>query len=260
MSSHCFKNPNKYSENNALQYNFAMTILSKITFESNSRVLDIGCGDGTITNEIAQIVNNGCVIGTDLSPQMIEFASKKHINQYNLRFLQMDAAKNIFRDQFNIVTSFNCLHWVKDQEKAIMGISNAASHGAQIALLLSHKKSLYHFVLDKICSSDRWKQYFDNYISPRSFFDLSSYKTLIIQSGLELIEIGEQEMTYKFSSEDELINFFSAAGSQLGQIPELRKKEFLNDFTTEFLRQRECQDDKEIPVSFWCLQVIARKR
>ncbi len=259
MSNHIFNNPNKYSKNNDLQYNFAMAILSKITFESNSRVLDIGCGDGAITNKISQIVNDGFVTGTDISPQMIDFASKEYSNRNNLRFLQMDACKNIFCDQFDIITSFNCLHWVRDQKKALVGISNAASGGAQIALFLSHKKSTHHFVLDEICSNDRWKHYFDKIISPRSFFHLCSYKAMVIQSGLKVIEIVEQEMTYTYSSKEQLINFFSAAGSQLGQIPELKKKEFLNDFATEFLRQIAAQDDKEIPVSFWCLQVIARK-
>ena len=79
MSSHIYRNPNKYSKNNALQYNFAMKILSKIYFTTQARVLDIGCGDGVITNEMASIVNQGCVIGTDISFQMIEFASIKHI-------------------------------------------------------------------------------------------------------------------------------------------------------------------------------------
>jgi ubiquinone/menaquinone biosynthesis C-methylase UbiE len=123
MISHIYRNPNKYSKNNALQYNFAMKLLSKISFNNLSRVLDVGCGDGVITSEIAGIVHEGCVIGTDISEQMIEFASKKYADQYNLRFLAMDASKNIFREQFDIITSFNCLHWVKDQQYALFGIA-----------------------------------------------------------------------------------------------------------------------------------------
>ena len=72
-----------------MQCNF----LNKISFDNRSRVLDIGCGDGLITNEIATIVHDDCVIGTDLSEQMIEFASKKYVNQDNLRFVQMNASK-----------------------------------------------------------------------------------------------------------------------------------------------------------------------
>jgi ubiquinone/menaquinone biosynthesis C-methylase UbiE len=75
MKEHIYRNPKKYSENNSLQYNFAMDMLSNIVFGFSSRVLDIGCGDGAITSEIAKIVHEGCVIGTDISTQMTEHAS-----------------------------------------------------------------------------------------------------------------------------------------------------------------------------------------
>lgn len=171
----------------------------------------------------------------------------------------MDASKNIFREQFDILTSFNCLHWVKEQEKAIAGIAKAACSGAQIALLLSHKKSLYHLILDKICSSSKWSNYYKDFISPRLFFDLDSYRTMLVEAGLDVIEITEEEMTYTYSSKKQLNDFFNASGSELEEIPELKKEEFLKDFATEFLTQVKHHNDKEIPVSFYCLQVIARK-
>ena len=78
MPTHIYKNPIDYSKNNALQYNFAMKTLKKIPLKSSSRVLDVGCGDGLITNEIAKIIHDGCIIGTDISYQMIEHAAKKY--------------------------------------------------------------------------------------------------------------------------------------------------------------------------------------
>lgn len=259
MPVHIFKNPELYSQNNALQYNFAMKMLSKISLNTTSRILDIGCGDGIITNEIAKIVTEGCVIGTDISTAMIEHATKKYSEQDNIRFVQMDAAKNIFRNQFDIVTSFNCLHWVNDQERAILGIANAAVDGAQIALLLSHRKSLYHLVLDKVCASDKWSVFFKEYVSPRSFFDINSYEQLLVKSGLNVINIIEEEMTYYYRNPKDLKEFFNAAGAQIKFIPLDLKEQFLNDFVNEFLNQVSLNDIDEIPVSFWCLQVVANK-
>lgn len=259
MPVHVFKNPELYSKSNALQYNFAMKMLSKISFNSNSRILDIGCGDGVITDEIAKIVTDGCVIGTDISEAMIEHAAKKYSAQDNIRFIRMDATKNFFRHQFDIITSFNCLHWVNDQESAIFGVAKAAVDGAQIALLLSHRKSLYHLVLDKVCSSNKWASFFTDYISPRSFFDVANYKRLLTKAGLKVVNIEEEEMTYFYQTPKDLKEFFNAAGAQIKLIPEDLKENFLNDFVNEFLNQVGLNDFDEIPVSFWCLQVVASK-
>ena len=110
MTTHIFKNPEHYSNNNALQYHVAMDMLNKISFNSGAKLLEIGCGDGMITNEIAKIISDGYVVGTDISGQMIDHATKSYCNQGNLSFIQMDATKNMFHQQFDVVTSFNCLH------------------------------------------------------------------------------------------------------------------------------------------------------
>lgn len=259
MPVHIFKNPELYSKNNALQYNFAMKMLSKISLKSTSRILDIGCGDGIITNEIATIVNDGCIIGTDISNAMIEHATKKYNTQDNIRFVQMDAEKNFFNNQFDIITSFNCLHWVQNQENAIKGIVKAAVESAQIALLLSHRKSLYHFILDKISASNKWSSYFKDYVNPRSFFEISKYKILLEEAGLNIQSLVEEEMIYYFRTPKELKEFFNAAGSQITMIPPTLKDSFLNDFINEFLNQVTLNELDEIPVSFWCLQVVADK-
>lgn len=236
-----------------------MKVLRKIHFDKKSQILDIGCGDGVITKEIVIIVSDGCVIGTDVSSEMVDFASKEHKAQTNLRFLQMDASDNIFRQQFDIITSFNCLHWVKDQQQALNGIASAALPGAQIALLLSHKKSLYHHVFDKICSSAKWKEFFLDFENPRAFFESDAYKDMLVETGLEVLELSEEEMTYTFHSITQLKGFLRAAGSQIKLIPNPRKEEFLDDFAMEFLRHIDDIGGDSIPVSFWCLNVIARK-
>jgi ubiquinone/menaquinone biosynthesis C-methylase UbiE len=98
-TTHIYKNPDEYSKNNNLQFKFAMEVIKDIEINSNARILDIGCGDGFITNKIAQKNIDGCTIGTDISQQMINHANEKYKEQKNLKFMQMDAAKNIFKNQ-----------------------------------------------------------------------------------------------------------------------------------------------------------------
>ena len=64
MPTHSYKNPQSYSKNNSLQYEFAMKVISKAKsiIDKRARILDIGCGDGVITSELAKIANESNVI------------------------------------------------------------------------------------------------------------------------------------------------------------------------------------------------------
>jgi len=47
--------------------------------------------------------------------------------------------------------------------------------------------------------------------------------------------------------------------ANIKQIPATLKEAFLNDFCIEFLKQSNCNNAHQIPLSFWCLEVIALK-
>lgn len=82
------------------------------------RVLDIGCGDGSITEKI---LRHGCeVIGVDASMKMVTAASKRGIDA---RY--MDARYLTFDNEFDAVFSHAALHWIKDTELAIGAIAKA---------------------------------------------------------------------------------------------------------------------------------------
>jgi len=56
---------------------------------SEKTVLDIGCGNGHITREIAK--RAGKVIGIDISPEMLEQARRLYEDVDNLQFLSASA-------------------------------------------------------------------------------------------------------------------------------------------------------------------------
>src|SRR6516165_4986158 len=59
-----------YNRVSALQRWLAEKSLASLTLEGGERVLDVGCGVGTITAEIAQRVPRGSVLGLDASHTM----------------------------------------------------------------------------------------------------------------------------------------------------------------------------------------------
>ena len=91
----------EYNRQSSLQAALAEEQLGRLTLEGAERVLDVGCGDGKITAEIAARVPRGSVLGVDPSQNMIAFATRQFgpATQPNLRFVAAGSpqAANTFR-------------------------------------------------------------------------------------------------------------------------------------------------------------------
>src|SRR5215210_7980785 len=95
-------NPTEYSRQSALQESMAEEVLGLLDVEGSERVLDVGCGDGRITAQIATRVPRGSIVAVDASKDMIRFASQ-HFGvaaRPNLRFEVADAHRLPFSSEF----------------------------------------------------------------------------------------------------------------------------------------------------------------
>jgi trans-aconitate 2-methyltransferase len=70
-------NAKEYSKNSTNQYAWGQELIPKLTLKGNEALLDIGCGDGKITAELAKCLPRGIVLGIDNSKEMINLA--KHM-------------------------------------------------------------------------------------------------------------------------------------------------------------------------------------
>ena len=64
-------NASEYDRLSALQATMAEEALSVLKLQGNERILDVGCGNGKTTAEIAARVPQGSVTGVDASAEMI---------------------------------------------------------------------------------------------------------------------------------------------------------------------------------------------
>ncbi len=75
------------------------------------RILDLGCGDGTLTEKL--VASGAWVVGIDSSADMIAAA-----RQRGLDARIMDARALVFENEFDAVFSNAVLHWIKDDPDA----------------------------------------------------------------------------------------------------------------------------------------------
>lgn len=256
---HCFYNPDEYQQHSDLQYVFAHYLLKRAKLNNSDRVLDIGCGDGKVTADIAHQVKSGQVLGTDISEHMIHFANDQYgAKQKNLGFMVMEAENNIFKNQFDVVVSFCCLHWVKKQAQALKGISNALVDGGQAILMVPLRHEELYTAVESTINNLKWCDYFQNFHNPHVFFDKKQYSDLLFIAGLKSQSMEEEVMNYAFNSTSEMELFLKAWLPHVKCIPKYLHDEFMGDISAQFQKLVPPAEGK-VNMPLRMLQVCAYK-
>jgi trans-aconitate methyltransferase len=94
--------------------------------QPGERILDVGCGEGTLTRQI--VARGATVLGIDNSPEMVEAARAGGIDA-----LLLDAADMQFFAEFDAAFSNATLHWVLEKQQAARAIYRALRPGGRFA-------------------------------------------------------------------------------------------------------------------------------
>ena len=200
-----------YARISALQKVMAEEVLGLVELKGSERVLDVGCGDGKITAEIAARVPQGAVVGVDPSVEMVRYAQshwgKNHGS--NMRFEVGDARHLPFHDEFDLVVSFNALHWIPEQEEALASIRAAMKVGGTAQLrFVPHgpRKSLEHVIREKR-QSPRWSSHFQGFHRPYLHLAPEEYEELAEKAGLKVESVHVADKAWDFHSRQAFFAF-----------------------------------------------------
>lgn len=113
-------------------------LLSAVPIRSDQTILDIGCGTGRSTRDLARMVPSGSVLGVDLSAKMLDQARLRAdaAGLANATFAQVDAQVHPFPEAaFDIVTSVFGAMFFADPVAAFANIRRSLRPGGALALL-----------------------------------------------------------------------------------------------------------------------------
>jgi trans-aconitate 2-methyltransferase len=204
-------NAAEYAKRSRLQETMANEVLALLDLEGVQRVLDVGCGDGKITVQIAARVRGGSVVGVDPSTDMIAFASSHFppVSHGNLRFEVADARDLPFSAEFDLVVSFNALHWIADQDAALRSIRAAMTSDARAHFRLvpqGERKSI-ETVVEETRRSPRWAGYFDDFRDPYLRMTPEQYAAAAERNRFHVIRIHTEAKSWDFESRDAFFAF-----------------------------------------------------
>lgn len=109
-----------YGAHNAVQQQAAKTLLSLTNNnQPYNNILEIGCGDGTLTCLLIQKFPHASITATDISPAMLETAQKNIPPTANMKMMNMDGENLTTTDRYDLIISNMTAQWFKDKDAAL---------------------------------------------------------------------------------------------------------------------------------------------
>ena len=117
--------PVRYRREAGFVADLGMPVLDLLAPQPGERILDLGCGEGRLTQ--ALIKAGGSVLGIDTSPEQIAQAQAEGIDA-----VVMDAqALFVPERSFDAVFSNAVLHWMRDIDAVLAGVHKALKPGGR---------------------------------------------------------------------------------------------------------------------------------
>lgn len=106
------------------------------------RVLEVGCGTGLFTTQLAAIVPNASIVSTDAFSGVLAFAKKRLAHHQNVTIVQRDALDD-YRDlgPFDFVCGADILHHIETPDAALARWGEATRRGGSLLILESNPRN-----------------------------------------------------------------------------------------------------------------------
>ncbi len=108
-------NADDYERNARFVSDLGQPVFDLLAPSAGERILDLGCGDGALTEKLAQA--GATVVGADASPAFVAAAVARGIDAR-----LVDARSLAFSSEFDAVFTNAVLHWIADLDPVLAGV------------------------------------------------------------------------------------------------------------------------------------------
>jgi trans-aconitate 2-methyltransferase len=231
----------EYRRVSDLQRWLAERAISGLELEGVERVLDVGCGDGRITTRIAIALARGEVVGIDPSPRMVKAAASADMppTAATAHFEIGDVLTMRFHAEFDLVVSFNALHWVIDQRQALARIAAALRAGGRALLVMvcaGPRRSLEQVAMD-IVAMDPWRPFFADFAAPFAHVEPERFGDMAASMRLATVDAHVDDLSWDFGSAETFRRWCRVGfGAWTSRLPDALAERFVDDVAAAYAK------------------------
>jgi trans-aconitate methyltransferase len=242
--------PNRYRQDTGFVAKLGEPLVDLLPLAADSRVLDLGCGDGLLTRVLVE--RGFRVVGVDASRDQVEAARALGLDARVMEGEELD-----FEAEFDAVFSNATLHWLKRTERVMRGVARALLPGGLFVAECGGEGNVEHIKRALVRGLERRGLDGEGHV-PWLFAGAEHYQAALEQAGFEL------ESMQQFERPTPLPGDVTAWVEVLGRsflqaLPQAERASFLSEVREE-LRPALQRADGSWFADYVRLRFVARKR
>ncbi len=213
-----------------------LEILERLALGGRERVVDLGCGSGENTVEIARRIGEGTALGLDSSRAMIEAAERLRATLEpalgsRIEFVLGDIREFRAEGEFSVIFSNAAFQWVGGHREIFRACRDALAPGGRIVVQMpANDEETAKVELSRLASEPPWSAMLGGIdASFRSVPPPEHYRRMLSELGYVEIDCYYRTFEHPMNDPGEVVEFYRATGLRpfLDRIPPERHGEFL---------------------------------
>jgi trans-aconitate 2-methyltransferase len=246
------------------QFEWGRRVIAKLAPRPGERVLDLGCGTGRVTAEIAASIPGGFVVGFDRSSSMLAVARQvagpgaRAGNAAPVRLLQGDAVRLPFASEFDAVFTAATLHWIADHRAVFTSIFEALRPGGRLVGQCGGGPNLERLYsrAEALMRAPAFLSCFASWRNPWNFASPQPTRAALDAAGFVDVDASLEAAPVTFDDASVYAEFISCVcvRHHLEHLPAELKEDFISGLT-----RAASADDPPYTLDYWRLNIVAHR-
>lgn len=198
--------PNQYHKFQAQRSAPFYDLLDLVEIRPNLKVIDLGCGTGELTRQLADRLPGSDVTGLDSSPQMLEKAAV--FSSPGLRFLRGDQSQ--LTGEWDLIFSNAALQWSEHHPELIPALYQRLNPGGQIAVQVpSNHNHISHQIIRETASEEPFLSILDGFVRYAPVLSIDQYAQILFDRSADDIICFEKVYAHVLADSDAVVEWIS---------------------------------------------------